>query len=147
LAAFNGLAAPDGLARSGWVNPDEDQQKLQRMNAHTESTGNDNDMGTLVEGARALLAAAADMAGKKVEKARKRLVAALASAKEIKGCGCENAVEISAISKGGRLGTNPTQSRLIDWGPFVTGCNWSRRSGWSFGRGHDESESMKSQLG
>ena len=104
-------------------------------------------MSTLVEDARALLVAAADMAGKKVEKARKRLVVALASAKEIKGCGCENAVEISAISTGGRSGTNPTQSRPIDWRPLVTGCNWSGRSGWSFGRGHDESEFMKSQLG
>ena len=115
------------------------------MNAHTQSTG--NDMRTLVEDARALLAAAAVIAGKKVEKARKRLVAALATAKEIKGCGCVNAVEISAISTGGRSGTNPTQSRPIDWRPLVTGCNWSGRSGLGFRRGHDESESMKSQLG
>ena len=126
------------------------------MNAHTQSTGNDNDMGTLVEGARALLAAAVDMAGKKVEKARKRLVAALASgAKEIKGCGCENAVEISALSKGGRSGTNQTPNGLqsVTSGslrgrrPSLTAYSWSTQPGRCPVRGHDESESMKSQLG
>jgi ElaB/YqjD/DUF883 family membrane-anchored ribosome-binding protein len=44
-----------------------------------------NDMGTLAEDARALMAATADVAGEKVGEARKRLAAALESAKEIAG--------------------------------------------------------------
>jgi ElaB/YqjD/DUF883 family membrane-anchored ribosome-binding protein len=42
-----------------------------------------NDMGTLVEDARALVAATADVAGEKVSEARKRLAAALEDGKEI----------------------------------------------------------------
>jgi len=44
-----------------------------------------NDMGTLAEDARALMAATADVAGDKVAEARKRLAAALESGKEIYG--------------------------------------------------------------
>jgi ElaB/YqjD/DUF883 family membrane-anchored ribosome-binding protein len=44
-----------------------------------------NDMGTLAEDARALMAATADIAGDKVGEARKRLSAALDSGKEIYG--------------------------------------------------------------
>ena len=44
-----------------------------------------NDMGQLAEDARALMAATADVAGEKVAEARKRLAAALDSAKEIAG--------------------------------------------------------------
>jgi len=44
-----------------------------------------NDMGTLAEDARALMAATVDVAGEKVAEARKRLAAALESAKEIAG--------------------------------------------------------------
>jgi ElaB/YqjD/DUF883 family membrane-anchored ribosome-binding protein len=44
-----------------------------------------NDMGTLAEDARALIAATADVAGDKVVEARKRLAAALESGKEMYG--------------------------------------------------------------
>jgi ElaB/YqjD/DUF883 family membrane-anchored ribosome-binding protein len=44
-----------------------------------------NDMGTLAEDARALMAATVDVAGEKVGEARKRLAAALESAKEMAG--------------------------------------------------------------
>jgi ElaB/YqjD/DUF883 family membrane-anchored ribosome-binding protein len=44
-----------------------------------------NDLGTLAEDARALMAATADVAGEKVVEARKRLAAALESSKEIYG--------------------------------------------------------------
>ena len=53
------------------------------MNKETQATG--NDLGTLAEDAHALLTATADVAGDKVGQARKRLSAALESAKEIAG--------------------------------------------------------------
>jgi ElaB/YqjD/DUF883 family membrane-anchored ribosome-binding protein len=53
------------------------------MNKQTQATS--NDMGTLADDARALMAATADVAGEKVGEARKRLAAALESAKEIAG--------------------------------------------------------------
>ena len=53
------------------------------MNKHTSATG--NDMGSLAEDARALMAATADVAGEKVGEARKRLATALESAKEMAG--------------------------------------------------------------
>ncbi|HAO80735.1 MAG TPA: hypothetical protein DCQ92_17540 [Verrucomicrobia subdivision 3 bacterium] len=53
------------------------------MNQPTQATS--NDLGTLAEDARALMAATADVAGEKVSAARKRLAAALESAKEIAG--------------------------------------------------------------
>ena len=52
-----------------------------------------NDMGTLAEDARALMAATADVAGEKVGEARKRLAAALERGKEIYGRVREKAVE------------------------------------------------------
>lgn len=52
-----------------------------------------NDMGTLAEDARALMAATADVAGEKVGEARKRLAAALDSAREIAGRVRDKAVE------------------------------------------------------
>jgi ElaB/YqjD/DUF883 family membrane-anchored ribosome-binding protein len=61
------------------------------MNKQTKATS--NDMGTLAEDARALMAATADVAGEKVEEARKRLTAALENAKEIAGRGRDKAVE------------------------------------------------------
>jgi ElaB/YqjD/DUF883 family membrane-anchored ribosome-binding protein len=45
----------------------------------------ENDLGSLAEDARALMAATADVAGEKVGEARKRLSAALDSAKEMAG--------------------------------------------------------------
>jgi ElaB/YqjD/DUF883 family membrane-anchored ribosome-binding protein len=61
------------------------------MNKHTQATS--NDMGTLAEDARALMAATADVAGEKVGEARKRLAAALDSAKEIAGRVRDKAVD------------------------------------------------------
>ena len=51
------------------------------MDKQTKATS--NDMGTLAEDARALMAATADVAGEKVTEARKRLAAALDRGKEI----------------------------------------------------------------
>jgi ElaB/YqjD/DUF883 family membrane-anchored ribosome-binding protein len=50
-----------------------------------EKPATSNDIGTLAEDARALMAATADVAGEKVGEARKRLAAALESAKQIAG--------------------------------------------------------------
>ena len=61
------------------------------MNKHKHATT--NDMGTLAEAARALMAATADVAGEEVGEARKRLAAALDSAKEIAGRVRDKAVE------------------------------------------------------
>jgi ElaB/YqjD/DUF883 family membrane-anchored ribosome-binding protein len=52
-----------------------------------------NDIGTLAEDARALVAATADVAGDKVVEARKRLTVALDRGKEIYGRVREQAVE------------------------------------------------------
>jgi len=51
------------------------------MNKETQATH--NDIGSLAEDARALMSATADVAGEKVGEARKRLAAALDSAKHI----------------------------------------------------------------
>jgi ElaB/YqjD/DUF883 family membrane-anchored ribosome-binding protein len=53
------------------------------MNKETEAIS--NDMGQLAEDAQALMAATANVAGEKVGEARKRLAAALESAKAIMG--------------------------------------------------------------
>ena len=53
------------------------------MNKSTPATS--NDLGTLAEDARALMAATDDVAGEKVGDARKRLAAALERGKEIAG--------------------------------------------------------------
>jgi len=61
------------------------------MNKHTTATS--NDLSSLAEDARALMAATADVAGEKVGEARKRLAAALESAKAIAGRVRDKAVE------------------------------------------------------
>ena len=61
------------------------------MDKQTQTTS--NDMGTLAEDARALMAATADVAGEKVTEARKRLAAALESGKRVFGRVKEKAVE------------------------------------------------------
>jgi len=61
------------------------------MDKQRQSTS--NDLGTLAEDARALMAATADVAGEKVSDARKRLAAALENGKEIFGRVKEKAVE------------------------------------------------------
>jgi ElaB/YqjD/DUF883 family membrane-anchored ribosome-binding protein len=60
------------------------------MNKETQTTV--NDIGSLAEDARELLAATADVAGEKVGAARKRLAAALERAKEIGGCVRDKAI-------------------------------------------------------
>jgi ElaB/YqjD/DUF883 family membrane-anchored ribosome-binding protein len=52
-----------------------------------------NDMGTLAEDARALMAATADVAGEKVAEARKRLGAALESGREMYGSVRDKAIK------------------------------------------------------
>lgn len=52
-----------------------------------------NDLGTLAEDARHLMAATADVAGEKVSEARRRLAAALERTKEIAGTVRDKAVE------------------------------------------------------
>jgi len=61
------------------------------MNKHTQVPS--NDMGTLAEDARALMAATADVAGEKIAEARTRLAGALERAKEIYGRVKEKTVE------------------------------------------------------
>ncbi len=61
------------------------------MDKQTQATS--NDMGTLAEDARALMAATADVAGEKVSEARKHLAAALDSGKQVFGRVREKAVE------------------------------------------------------
>ena len=61
------------------------------MNKHTQATS--NDLGSLAEDARALMAATADVAGEKVGEARNRLAAALERGKEIYGRVKDKAIE------------------------------------------------------
>ena len=61
------------------------------MNKHIQA--HNDEMDTLAEDARALMAATADVTGEKVSEARKRLAAALDSAKEIAGRVRDKAVE------------------------------------------------------
>ena len=61
------------------------------MTRHIQA--HDDEMDTLAEDARALMAATADVAGEEVSEARKRLAAALESGKEIYGRVREKAVE------------------------------------------------------
>ena len=66
------------------------------MNKHTQAIN--NDLGTLAEDARALMAATADVAGEKVGEARKRLAAALESGKEFAGRVRDKAVEGAKVA-------------------------------------------------
>ena len=61
------------------------------MTRHIQA--HNDEMDTLAEDARALMAATADVAGEEVSEARKRLAGALARAKEIYGRVKEKAVE------------------------------------------------------
>ena len=56
-------------------------EKTNIMNKHTQAIS--NDLSTLAEDARALMAATADVAGEKVGEARRRLAAALENSREI----------------------------------------------------------------
>ena len=74
-----------------------------------------NDLGTLAEDARALMTATADVAGDKVGEARKRLAAALDSAKEIAGRVRDKAVE-GAKAADQAVRDNPYQAIGIAFG-------------------------------
>ena len=75
----------------------------------------ENDLGTLAEDARALMAATADVAGDKVAEARKRLAAALESGKELIGRVREKAVE-RAKAADQVVRENPYQTMAIAFG-------------------------------
>ena len=83
------------------------------MNKQTQA--DPNDLGTLAEDARALMAATADVAGEKVGEARKRLAAALESGKEIYGRVKEKAVE-GAKAADETVRANPYQAIAIGVG-------------------------------
>ena len=80
-----------------------------------KSQATENDLGTLAEDARALMAATADVAGDKVGEARKRLAAALESGKQIYGRVKEKAVE-SAKAADQPVRENPYQAIAIAFG-------------------------------
>jgi ElaB/YqjD/DUF883 family membrane-anchored ribosome-binding protein len=87
-----------------------------------------NDMGTLAEDARALMAATADVAGEKVSEARKRLAAALERGKEICGRVREKAVE-GAKAADEAVREHPYQAIAIAFGVgAVIGYLAARRS-------------------
>jgi ElaB/YqjD/DUF883 family membrane-anchored ribosome-binding protein len=75
----------------------------------------ENDMGTLAEDARALMAATADVAGDKVAEARRRLTAALDSGKQVFGRVREKAVE-GAKAADQLVRENPYQTLVIAFG-------------------------------
>jgi ElaB/YqjD/DUF883 family membrane-anchored ribosome-binding protein len=83
------------------------------MNKHTQA--HSNDLGTLAEDARALMAATADVAGEKVGEARKRLSAALESAREIAGNVRDKAVAGAKVADQ-TIRENPYQAIAIGVG-------------------------------
>ena len=83
------------------------------MNKHTQEHG--NDIGTLAEDARALMAATADVAGEKVSEARKRLAAALERGREIAGNVRDKAVEGAKVVDQ-KVRDNPYQAIAIGVG-------------------------------
>jgi ElaB/YqjD/DUF883 family membrane-anchored ribosome-binding protein len=83
------------------------------MNKHTQA--HNDEMDTLAEDARALMAATADVAGEKVSEARKRLAAALDRAKEIAGRVRDKAVE-GAKAADEAVRENPYQAIGVAFG-------------------------------
>ena len=83
------------------------------MNKQTQAIR--NDLGTLAEDARALMAATADVAGEKVAEARKRLAAALESGKEIYGQVRNKAAEGAKVADQA-MRDNPYQAIVIALG-------------------------------
>jgi ElaB/YqjD/DUF883 family membrane-anchored ribosome-binding protein len=95
------------------------------MSKHTEATS--NDMGSLAEDARALMAATADVAGEKVSEARKRLAAALERGKEIYGRVKDKAVEGAKVADQA-VHEHPYQAIGIALGVgVIIGCLLARR--------------------
>ena len=83
------------------------------MSKHKQAI--ENDMDTLAEDARALMAATADVAGEKVAEARQRLASALEDGKELVGRVREKAVErAKAAEQVAR--ENPCQTIAIAFG-------------------------------
>lgn len=82
------------------------------MDKHKQAS---NDLGTLAEDARALMAATADVAGDKVSEARKRLAAALENGKEMYGRVREKAIE-GAKAADETVRENPYQAIAIALG-------------------------------
>jgi ElaB/YqjD/DUF883 family membrane-anchored ribosome-binding protein len=80
-----------------------------------KSQATENDLGTLAEDARALMAATADVAGDKVGEARKRLAAALESGKQIYGRARDKAIE-GAQAADQTVRENPYQAIAIALG-------------------------------
>jgi len=96
------------------------------MNKPTDTTS--NDLGTLAEDARALMSATADVAGEKVGEARKRVAAALESAKHMAGCVRDKAIE-GAKAADQTVRANPYQAIAIGVGVGVlVGYLIARRS-------------------
>src|SRR5579872_3618027 len=83
------------------------------MNKQTHAT--DNDLNTLAENARALMAATADVAGEKVGEARKRLAGALENGRQIFGRVREKAVEGAKVADQ-TVRANPYQAIAIALG-------------------------------
>src|ERR1700722_16937781 len=83
------------------------------MNKQTQA--NDNDLASLAEDARALMAATADVAGEKVGEARKRLAAALDSGRQIYGRDRDKAVD-GAKAVDETVRENPYQAIAIALG-------------------------------
>jgi ElaB/YqjD/DUF883 family membrane-anchored ribosome-binding protein len=95
------------------------------MNKHTQV--HSNDIGSLAEDARALMAATADVAGEKVGDARKRLTAALERAKEIAGNVREKAVAGAKVADQ-TVRENPYQAIAIGVGVgAILGYVFARR--------------------
>ena len=83
------------------------------MSRHKQA--DENDMGTLVEDARALMTATADVAGEKVAEARQRLATALENGRELVGRLREKAAErAKAAEQAAR--ENPCQTIAIAFG-------------------------------
>lgn len=95
------------------------------MHKHPQATG--NDLGTLAEDARALMAATADVAGDKVAEARKRLTASLDNGKQILGRVKEKVIE-GAEATDEAVHEHPYQAIGIAFGVGVLiGCLVARR--------------------
>ena len=86
-----------------------------------------NEMGQLADDARALMTATADVAGEKVADARKRLAAALDSAKDMAGRVRDRAVEGARMADE-TVREHPYQAIVIALGVgAIMGCLLARR--------------------
>jgi ElaB/YqjD/DUF883 family membrane-anchored ribosome-binding protein len=127
------------MAQSNWpcsINPTSIQNESSNQQEHMkelnimdrQKQAINNDLGTLAEDARALMAATADVAGEKVGEARKRLAAALESGTEIYGRVRDRAVEGAKVADQ-TVRENPYQAIGIALGVgALIGYLLSRRS-------------------